>query len=138
MTIEWTKNLSTGVKWQDDQHKELFARINRLLDAMSLGLGKDEVLKVFKFLDEYFVVHFEAEEQAMHKYGYPETLSHLEEHTKFIDDISRLEKEAKVGVTSSHVIQTQRRVVDWLVNHIGSIDKELGAFLKEAEKRERK
>ncbi len=33
MAIEWTMGLSTGVDEIDDQHKELFKRINRLLDA---------------------------------------------------------------------------------------------------------
>ncbi|MFQ5441790.1 MAG: bacteriohemerythrin [Thermodesulfobacteriota bacterium] len=134
MSIEWSKKLSTGVKWQDSQHRELFSRINGLLDAMNLGLGKDEVVKLYKFLDEYFVVHFDTEEQAMHRYNYPDSVAHLAEHTRFIDEVSGLEKEAEGGVTTELVVKTQRQVVDWLVNHIGSIDKRLGEFLKEAEK----
>ena len=133
MAFEWRKDLETGIKWQDDQHRELFRRINSLLDSMSVGLGKEEVIKLYRFLDEYFVVHFETEEQAMHRYGYPDTLRHLEEHTRFIEEIKDLEKDAEGGgVTAGLVIKTQRRVVDWFINHICEVDKAFGAFLKNA------
>jgi len=136
MAIEWSSGLSTGVEWQDRQHKELFNRINSLLDAMNLGLGKDEVVRLFKFLDEYIVIHFDAEEQIMHKYNFPDILSHLEEHHKFIDDVGVLKDEAEDALSSGLVIKVQSRIVDWLLNHIGSVDQVLGAFiLKEIEQR---
>jgi hemerythrin len=129
MGIEWSAKLSTGLEWQDKQHRELFNRINSLLDAMNLGLGKNEVVRLFKFLDEYIVIHFDAEEQVMHKFGYPEMLSHLEEHTRFIEDVSNMKDEADEALTSGLVIKVQSRIVDWLINHIGSVDKKLGAFI---------
>ncbi|GMR04349.1 MAG: hemerythrin family protein [Thermodesulfobacteriota bacterium] len=134
MAIEWSKKLSTGVKWQDAQHRELLKRINMLLDAMSTGHGKDEVAKLYKFLDEYFVVHFDTEEQAMHRHNYPDAVAHISEHTRFIDAVSVLEKEAEKGIPADLIVRTQREVVNWLVNHIGSIDKRLAEFLKKAEK----
>jgi len=133
MGIEWSSNLSTGVDWQDRHHKELFKRINRLLDAMSSGYGKDEVRDLFKFLDEYFVVHFEAEERAMNKYNYPGTVGHLSEHTGFIDKIAALRQDFENGASTGLVIKVQREVVDWLINHIGDLDKKLGSFIKSAE-----
>ena len=132
MGMEWSRNLSTGLDWQDRHHKELFKRINRLLDAMAVGYGKDEVRTIFDFLDEYFVTHFEAEEQAMDKYHYPGMVAHLAEHTGFIDEIARLRKEFESGPSSALVIKVQREVVDWLINHIGELDKSLGCFLKAA------
>ncbi len=132
MAIEWSQSLSTGIEWQDFQHRELFSRINSLLDAMELGLGRSEVLKLIEFLDEYVVVHFDAEEQAMHKYGYPDTLAHLEEHTRFVDYVAGVRKDAEDGVSSGLVIKVQSRIVDWLLNHVGGIDKSLGEFIKKA------
>lgn len=129
MGIEWTANLSTGVEWQDRHHKELFKRINRLLDAMNLGQGKEEVASLFGFLDEYIAYHFEAEEQAMSKYGYEGVLAHIAEHTRFIDEIAELSKEFKKGATTGLVIKVQRQVIDWLLNHICGPDKRLGEFL---------
>ena len=132
MSIEWSNTLSTGLEWQDRHHKELFKRINKLLDAMTLGYGKEELVKVFDFLDDYFVFHFEAEEQAMSKFSYPGMIAHLAEHTGFIERVSKLRDECKKGPSAALAIKTQREVVDWLLNHIGGIDKTLGAFILKA------
>lgn len=133
MAIEWNRNLSTGVEWQDRHHKELFKRVNGLLDAMSVGMGKDEVERVFNFLDSYFVVHFEAEEQAMSKYGYPHAMEHLREHTGFIEDVAALRHEFATGATAVLVVKVQKLVVDWLINHIGGEDKRLGSHILKSE-----
>lgn len=133
MAIEWSRNLSTGVDWQDRHHKELFKRINGLLDAMSVGMGKEEVDRVFRFLDSYFVVHFDAEEQAMSKYGFPHAVEHLREHTGFIEDVAALRKELAGGVSAVLVVKVQKLVVDWLINHIGGDDKKLGAHILKSE-----
>jgi len=97
MAIEWSRNLSTGVEWQDRHHKELFKRVNGLLDAMSVGMGKDELDRVFRFLDSYIVVHFDAEEQAMSKYDFPHAMEHLREHTGFIEAVAALRHEFATG-----------------------------------------
>lgn len=133
MQLEWNKGLSTGVPWQDKQHKELFRRINKLLDAMNVGLGKEEVVRLFQFLDEYIVVHFAAEEREMDRTNYPGTVEHLREHTVFIDDMARLKDDFAKGPSSALVMQVKRQVVDWLINHIGDIDKKFGEFAIKAE-----
>lgn len=133
MAIEWNRNLSTGVEWQDRHHKELFKRVNGLLDAMSVGMGKDELDRVFRFLDSYFVVHFDAEEQAMSKYGYPHAVEHLCEHTGFIESVASLRHEFAGGPTAVLVVKVQKLVVDWLINHIGGEDKRLGSHILKSE-----
>lgn len=133
MPLEWNKGLSTGVPWQDRQHKELFKRLNKLLDAMNVGLGKNEVVRLFLFLDEYFVVHFDAEEKEMDRTKFPGTVEHLKEHTHFIEEMSRLKNEFAKNPTSALVMQVKRRVVDWLINHIGDVDKKFGEFIVKAE-----
>jgi len=58
MPFEWTQNLSIGVAEIDNQHKELFKRINNLLDAISQGKGKQELFAVLEFLEDYSKFHF--------------------------------------------------------------------------------
>lgn len=133
MAIEWNSNLSTGVEWQDRHHKELLKRVGGLLDAMSVGSGKDELDRLFRFLDSYFVVHFDAEEQAMSKYGFPDAVEHLKEHTGFIENVAALRHEFSCGATSVLVVKVQKLVVDWLINHIGGMDKRLGVYILKSE-----
>ena len=42
MSIEWSNSLATGVTEIDDQHREIFNRVNRLSEACSEGKGKEE------------------------------------------------------------------------------------------------
>lgn len=131
MALEWSDELSSGIKEIDDQHKELFKRVNELLDAMDKGHGKEEVGKIVKFLEDYVVTHFGTEEKYMSKYSYPDYNSHKALHTAFISDFSALKKEfAEHGATTRLVILINRKVCDWLTNHISKIDKLLGAYLK--------
>ena len=65
MAIEWTEDLATGVPEIDAQHKELFSRINRLLEACNQGQGRAEVGKTLAFLEEYVLIHFSTEEKIM-------------------------------------------------------------------------
>jgi hemerythrin len=132
--LQWDPNLSVGVTEIDAQHKELFARINSLRAAMSEGKGKTEISKTTTFLEEYVVIHFGTEEKYMSKYDYPEYAAHRAKHAEFVRDFADLKRkleqlESQQAITSFLVIDLQRRLVDWLLNHIGKVDKALGFFL---------
>lgn len=131
MALLWRKTLETGVEWQDKQHKELFERINRLMDAMLARKGKEEIVNLVKFLDNYVVTHFGAEDQAMTKLQYSGRASHTAEHKNFKEQVAGIKKAIEAGISLAIVIETQHSAVDWLTNHIGVVDKELGRFILE-------
>ncbi len=129
--IEWTEELATGSTEIDRQHKEIFSRINKLLDACNLGKGRDEVSDVLKFLDDYVVSHFDEEEQYMLKYNYPAYAEHKAKHLEFTKNYILLKKQVEAeGPCLNSVLTTNRLVVDWLIHHIRKVDTQLGAFLK--------
>lgn len=130
MGLTWKKNMETGIDWQDAQHKELFERINRLLEAMAQSKGKEEILNLVNFLDSYVVIHFSAEEKVMRSHHYREFSSHIEEHNKFKKDLAGIKQEIENGVKLVSIIKTQQKTVDWLIHHIGRSDKKLGDFIK--------
>lgn len=131
MAIEWTEDLSTGVAEIDGQHKELFTRINGLLDACREGKGRHEVEKVMKFLEDYVVRHFSEEEKYMAEFSYPAYGSHKAQHLRFMDDFFSLKEQFEREGPGVHIIvRTNDTLVDWLKTHIRKVDKELGAFLK--------
>lgn len=129
MAIIWAAYLETGVDWMDCHHKELFNRINRLLEAMGRSKGKEEVINLVRFLDNYVAFHFEAEEKAMAGQGFPGMDLHRLEHEKFKKELEDIKDEVKGGADLTLVLKVQEKVVDWLINHIGRVDKELGGFL---------
>ncbi len=130
MNMKWTDQLSIGIKEIDQQHQELFISINDLLQAMHEGKGKDEIQKVMEFLDDYVISHFGMEEKYMDQYNYPDIGRHKEQHQSFTTNYNDIKRALETeGPSSTLVIQTQRKLSDWWLGHIATVDKELGAFL---------
>jgi len=132
--LRWTESLGVGVPDIDEQHRELIERINSLRVAMGQGRSREEIRETIRFLEDYVVEHFTAEEQYMLVSDYPYATMHKAEHTAFIRDFAaikeKLERLERDGmITSFAAIETQRKLSDWLVNHIGKSDKVLGAYL---------
>ncbi len=131
MAIAWTSDLATSVDEIDSQHKELFRRINSLLEACNQGKGKGEVQNVIAFLEDYVVSHFGEEERYMEKYSYPDAGLHKDQHREFMKNFADLKRQFETDGPGVHiVITTNQMVVDWLRTHIQRLDKALGAFLK--------
>ena len=133
MAIVWTEDLAVGVKEIDEQHQELFRRIDQLLAASQQGKGREVVGQTVKFLEQYVVTHFHNEDIIMTKSNYPERLKHLEEHRQFISNFQDLKQRIEnEGINVNTIILTNRVVVKWLTNHIMMVDKALGQYLKQA------
>lgn len=131
MSVEWTPDLGTEVAEIDDQHKELFKRIDSLLEAWKQGKAHGEVDRVINFLTEYVVFHFGNEEKYMNKYGYTNKVQHLAQHDLFVKTFGRLkEKFMARGANAELIEEANQLLVDWLKNHIRYSDKALGLFLK--------
>lgn len=133
MNIEWTTDLAIGVNEIDDQHKEIFKRFDRLLSACGEGKGKDEVLRLLLFLEDYVKEHFAAEEALQMRNNYPEYSSHKSEHVRFIADVDKLTREFRdEGATLPLVIQTNRTLSSWLMQHIKQRDTAFARYLRES------
>ncbi|HSB33212.1 MAG TPA: bacteriohemerythrin [Nitrospirota bacterium] len=131
MAIQWTEDLATDVPEIDAQHKELFSRINRLLEACNQGKGRSEVGKTLAFLEEYVLIHFATEEKIMTGRLYPEYAGHKAQHVQFMSNLDALKQQfEKEGPTVHLILLTNHTVVDWLRRHIRKLDRDLGAFLK--------
>lgn len=131
MAREWTPDLSVGVDALDNQHKELFKRINQLVEAMKMGKGKQVIGEILSFLKQYAAVHFADEEKMMAKIKFPEINQHKFAHQAFVKDFTALaDKLGKDGASTTVIVETQQKLIDWLVNHIGKVDKKYGDFIK--------
>ncbi len=131
MVIEWDQELQTGIEHIDDQHREIIQRINQLVDLFDREAGVVEVDRLLRFLGGYVLDHFKAEEDSMIKYKYPDFDFHKEQHAKFLKELSILKRlYEKEGGTPLLVMAILYRGVDWLKNHILTVDKEMAAFLK--------
>ncbi|TVM32323.1 bacteriohemerythrin [Oceanidesulfovibrio marinus] len=128
--IVWSDKLSVGIDSIDDQHKILVDLINELNEAMKQRKANEAIIDVLDRLKNYVVEHFANEEKLFDRYGYPETKSHKEIHTMFVDKVVEFDKALKAGsVTLS--MEIMKFLKDWLTGHIMGTDKKYVPFLKE-------
>jgi hemerythrin len=132
MAVQWSDSLASGFTEIDTQHKELFMRVNGLLDAFDKGTaGRAEVSKIVQYLTEYVVFHFGTEEKHMGRFGYSSMTAHKAQHEQFVKSFMRLkERMLMEGINAQLAEETKELVVDWLINHIKYSDRALGMFLK--------
>lgn len=132
MKVQWTSDLATGSSEIDSQHVELFKRIDSLLTAFGKGVvNAKDVEETIRFLGDYVIHHFDAEETFMTKYGYGNRAAHVAQHEQFVKNFGKIrERIYKEGVGPEVAGDTKQLCVDWLVNHIKFSDKALGLFLQ--------
>lgn len=130
--ITWKEEYSVGIKTVDEQHKELFARINKLFDEIPKG-NKDAVLEMLDFLQDYTIFHFNAEQDLMSRAKYPGLEEHKKQHEWFKEQIRSFQEEVQnkgVGVTLT--VKLNRVLVDWLINHVTKTDIQYVPYVKQA------
>jgi len=132
MSLQWTKALSVGIGDIDDQHKELFERINKMLDIIVDSREIDEIENVIDFLDDYVVSHFATEQGLMKRFDYTDLEYHLAQHSEFTRQFHHFRDRCREeGPSRFLAIQIEEMMVEWWTNHINKVDKLLGRFLKE-------
>lgn len=131
MAYTWNTSYAVNVPEIDRQHQELFKRINALLEAMQAQQGSAAITETLRFLESYVVEHFNMEAGLMTRASYPDKTAHLAEHTAFMKDFSEMKAKFAANPGSTVlVLQVQKVLCDWLVNHIKRVDTKLGEFLK--------
>jgi len=129
MGIPWTESLAVGIPEIDQQHQELFLRLERLLRGI-VGGDRAEVGRLLEFLGDYVVNHFGAEERWMIQSGYPDYSRHKAEHDRFLHDYLSMQVEfEQKGPTVLMGMRVNNWVADWLRQHIVGVDVALGRWL---------
>jgi hemerythrin len=131
MGIAWGEHLATGITEVDDQHRELVKRLNAFLDACDAGKGKEDLIGMLQFLDDYVVIHFRTEERLQELHGYHGRARHREYHRGFIRQITELKRKFILeGPTPALVKEINRTLVGWLLEHISEKDREFATAIK--------
>jgi hemerythrin-like metal-binding protein len=134
--LEWNDTLLTGVAEIDRQHRIL---VDTLIEARTklTGVPADTLFEqITRDLLAYAIYHFNTEEQLMQQYGYAaaapaEAEFHLAEHRRFSQEVVALRTEARLGKTGAKAALLSF-LEGWLVNHIMTVDKRLGQFIRSA------
>ncbi len=129
--IAWTPDLAVGIDVIDAQHKTLIRHLSDLNEALTTGTGPAKVASTLNFLIDYTQFHFEEEEKHMAQTGYPDLEHHKKLHGEFRAILSNMEEELEEeGATKMLADAIDTLLVNWLFQHIRTIDVAFGKFLK--------
>jgi hemerythrin len=128
--IKWDDSLSVSVNLIDEQHKMLIKRIKELFDAVNSSRGAIEIGKTLGFMIDYTEFHFSTEEKHMAELGYPGFDVHRKQHDDFKSTLNEMVMEFEEdGATAQLGEWVNQYLINWLVDHIKSIDTKLADFL---------
>ena len=132
--MSWNKELESEDPLVNEQHKELFKRIDDLNEATinyqpSYNLDKFSKLKIeetLNFLEDYVIVHFRDEEKLMERNNYTNIDHHKKLHADFEEIIKKENaKYEESGGDIANIINLNKIITRWLVNHILKVDLEM-------------
>lgn len=131
MAYQFTKDLETGNRIIDAEHRQLIDTVNSLLDACAKGQGRTQLLQTAHFLLDYTQKHFADEESIQVKNHYPDYARHKKIHDEFKKTAADLVKKIETeGPTVGNVGQINTLLAGWLIKHIKGEDKKLAVYLK--------
>ncbi|MBI9080586.1 MAG: hemerythrin family protein [Pseudodesulfovibrio sp.] len=127
--IAWTDALDIDLPLVNEQHKELIALSNSLIQAMINGMGKDVLAELFRELRDYTSYHFDAEEKYMEKISYPELDHQKAAHRKLKDEVDEFSTRllGGQGVSPTEALDF---INDWIIRHILEMDSRIGVYAK--------
>ena len=132
MQLTWTPALSIGNEEIDKQHIALFGYFRDFVDGCSRGEAKETLIELHDRLKDYVEHHFQAEEALMLQVNFPGLGEHKRKHQNFRHRLADIRQEiSSQGPTLINIIQTNKALVSWLVQHVQDLDQCFGAFLKE-------
>jgi hemerythrin len=131
MAYQWDSSLETGYDLVDNQHKQLIAAVNALVEASQSGRGDKAVMQTVDFLTGYTIKHFSDEEKLQLKYDYPDYLNHKRIHDDFKVTVTGLTNRLiKEGPTPELVNIVSSAIGAWLLNHIKGDDFRMATYVK--------
>ncbi len=131
MEWQWDSRLETGIEEVDEQHKELFARIDSLELAIYNGRAASELIKLMEYLESYILEHFELEEKLMLDNTYPDFAAHSRQHNDFRTYCTGVLNTFKTKGTDSYLaIDIDKHMRKWWENHILKMDMAYIPFIK--------
>jgi hemerythrin len=131
MAYQWDSSLETGYEKVDNQHKQLVAALNALIEASAAGKSQEEIFTTLDFLTAYTIKHFADEEKLQRDYDYPDYMVHKRYHDEFKVTVGEMAgRIRKEGPTEELIGQVTLVIGNWLLNHIKGDDFRMAAYVK--------
>ena len=127
--LEWKPAYSVGIEKFDDQHKKLFAVVNKMGVAIDNGEEHDTLRGIFKELIEYTRIHFRDEEANLLMYEYEDYHAHKLEHDELVAQV--VDFALDFCANPALALKTMTFLEGWIIGHILGTDKGYTELLKD-------
>lgn len=122
--IQWSPEMTVGVRRLDQDHQTLIDLINRIATADDSDLSRSRIVpEALTTLIAYTVFHFRREEAVMRACGYPEFATHQEDHRLLAHEVNKLATQYTIATEGVSRKELQEFLVQWLSHHILLQDK---------------
>ncbi len=129
----WKEKYRIGVEKIDEQHLELFHRVEDFIKTVrSEGAWEGKIQKVketLEFMSAYVVTHFDDEEEYHKQINFPESKEHKQLHERFKAEVGiYVTKFAEEGYDEELVQEFGGKLMTWLIYHVAGADQKIGEY----------
>jgi adenylate cyclase len=129
-TLEWKEEQHTGLQEVDEAHRVLMKHINTLTAQIEQNDCGD-FADIFPFLTRHTRQLFPIEEKMMREQKYPFAEGHAQEHKRFIEHYTNLEKQTRANTEDNRYLafRTELLLLDWFASHATKADRHFARFM---------
>lgn len=129
----WKDKYKIGVEKIDEQHRELFRRVEDFIKTVrSEGIWEEKQQKVqetLEFMSGYVVSHFADEEAYQQEINFPEYEEHRQLHERFKTEVGKyVDRFAEEGFDEELVQEFSGKLMTWLIYHVAGVDQNIGTY----------
>ncbi|MDE6621293.1 MAG: bacteriohemerythrin [Lachnospiraceae bacterium] len=124
----WKEEYRIGVDVIDEQHRQLFNKIEHLLEIAKSGSwekNRRECMETIDFLVKYTIIHFETEEKFQKEKGYVSFEEHVKIHREFTNTVLVYKDLLNNNFSAKTLKSFIGTLLAWLVNHVCVCDKKI-------------
>ena len=122
----WSPRYETGHELIDAEHREFFAKLNTLKQALEAGAGRERIVELINLLQRYVLGHFAREESLMRRTNCPAYEQNRTAHREFERKLEGwLVLLSSNGSPVSLLLDVHRESFAWIEDHIINCDCQL-------------
>lgn len=128
MAALWKEEYKVGIDKIDEQHRQLFDKIEQLLEIAKSGnrnSNQQKCMEIIDFLMDYTVFHFDTEESLQRDRKYVSYAQHIKIHTDFKNTVHAYKELLSNDFSAKTLKSFIGTMLAWLVNHVCVCDRKI-------------
>lgn len=128
MAALWKDEYKIGIDKIDEQHRQLFDKIEQLLEIAKSGdknSNQKKCMEIIDYLVDYTVFHFNTEEALQRERKYVSYAQHIKIHTDFKNTVQAYKELLSKDFSAKTLKGFIGTMLAWLVNHVCVCDRKI-------------